>query len=275
MGGVSTLIEPVSGGHTCQSAVLTGEEGKLFAKVAPKDKLEMFVSETHSLATLAKVGAVRVPDFIEHGTFDQHAYLALEYIPMRPAGSREFHTLGEQLARLHLAPTKGRFGFERNNYIGATPQPNSWREDWASFFAEMRIGYQLELAADRGAAFEHGDQLVDRIPDLLGDHQPRPSLLHEDLWSGNVGFARDGTPVIFDPACYYGDREADIAFTEMFGGFPPEFYSGYRSIFPLEAGYEKRRDLYNLYHVLNHDNLFGGSYHQQAESTIRQLLIGF
>jgi fructosamine-3-kinase len=166
--------------------------------------------------------------------------------------------MGSMLARAHSRPGP-RFGWHRDNYIGSSPQQNGWCDDWAEFWRERRLRPQLERAGLRAN--------LDR---LLEGHKPQPSLLHGDLWSGNVGFTKDG-PVVFDPAVYYGDREADLAMTELFGGFSREFYDAYQEVLPLDAGYEKRKHLYNLYHLLNHLNLFGGGYLGQVKSTLRLL----
>ncbi|MFT4546107.1 MAG: fructosamine-3-kinase [Verrucomicrobiales bacterium] len=274
--GFRIEIRGVHGGCINHCAVLTGSVGQLFVKTNSWKNFETFVVEERALAQMAKVGAIQAPEVCELGCIGDYSLLALEYIPMRPTRNGGCPVLGEQLARMHLAPPEeARFGWWGRNFIGATPQINRWCDDWATFFAEQRIGFQLEFAADSGSAFAHGDRLVARIPDWLEGHEPEPSLLHGDLWSGNAGFAEDGQPAIYDPACYYGERETDIAFTEMFGGFEPAFYSGYRSVFPLDDGYERRRDLYNLYHVLNHYNLFSDSYREQGERMIRQLLVGF
>jgi len=162
------------------------------------------------------------------------------------------------LAKLHR--TAGpRFGWHRDNWIGGTPQINTWHDDWSTFFHECRIRPQLDLARKNGFRLEE--------PPRLENHHPQPSLLHGDLWSGNAGFIEEG-PVIFDPAGYYGDREADLAMTELFGGFPREFYAAYRKAYPLDAGYEQRKHLYNLYHLLNHLNLFGSGYLAQVQRTL-------
>ncbi len=268
----------VAGGCINHCAILTvsGTGERVFAKTNSADKEEMFKAEAFSLMILAKTNTIRVPGVYRVGVVGEFSYLILEYIPMRSGSLRQFHVLGEKLAALHLQTTEdGPFGWRTDNFIGKTPQPNPSTPDWATFFGEHRIGYQLELARGRGKVFEHADRLLETIPKLLAGHEPKRSTLHGDLWSGNAGFCCDGHPLVFDPACYCGDRETDIAFTEMFGGFEPEFYSGYRSVFPLEDGYEQRRELYNLYHVLNHYKLFGGSYGEQAGAIIRKLLVGF
>jgi fructosamine-3-kinase len=167
------------------------------------------------------------------------------------------------------------FGWHRDNTIGSTPQPNRRNRDWAQFWAGQRLDFQLRMAAanDAGARLvARGERLLEALPALLERHRPPASLLHGDLWSGNYAYTRDGEPAIFDPATYYGDRETDLAMTELFGGFPREFYAAYQSAWPLDAGYATRKRLYNLYHVLNHFNLFGGGYLAQAQGLIDGLL---
>lgn len=171
--------------------------------------------------------------------------------------------------------TSSPFGFAHDNFIGTTSQPNAWTNDWITFWREQRLGFQLELAACNGYGGELqklGQQLMERLPELFADYHPIPSLLHGDLWGGNHAYTADESPVIFDPAPYYGDREADMAMTELFGGFDQEFYAAYRAAWPLNAGFATRKVLYNLYHILNHANLFGGGYARQAEGMMRRLL---
>jgi protein-ribulosamine 3-kinase len=182
-------------------------------------------------------------------------------------GDGDYAALGEMIARIHrtIAP---RYGWHRDNHIGLGVQANGWCEDWAEFWLERRIRPQLDLARRNGFAIKEPP-----VQRLLGDHRPSPSLLHGDLWRGNAGFT-GGEPVVFDPAVYYGDRECDLAMTELFGGFPREFYAAYNAAFPLPAGYETRKTLYNLYHLLNHLNLFGEGYLAQVEQALRLLLEG-
>ena len=192
---------------------------------------------------------VRVPAVLERG----ETCIRLEFLQLQRNG--DWAALARMLAKLHLV-TGPRFGWHRDNYIGLSPQQNGWCDGWAEFFWERRIRPQAERAG-----------LQIKPNRLLEDHKPKPSLLHGDLWSGNVGFTGEG-PVIFDPAVYYGDREADLAMTELFGGFPREFYRAYEEALPLPKGYEQRKHLYNLYHLLNHLNIFGGSYLAQVRSTL-------
>jgi fructosamine-3-kinase len=200
-----------------------------------------------------------------------HAFLVLEFLPL--GGRGDPAELGRGLAAMHRR-TAPEPGWWRDNTIGSTPQPNESAGGWAAFWRERRLGFQLDLVRRNGYGrlADRGERLRERVGALLEGHRPEASLLHGDLWSGNYGYTRDGAPVIFDPAVYYGDREADLAMTELFGGFPGAFYRAYREAWPLPPGYELRRDLYNLYHVLNHVNLFGGGYAGQAQRLVERLL---
>jgi fructosamine-3-kinase len=229
----------------------------------------MFTAEAEALEVIANPGVIRVPQYITHGESNGTAFLVLEHLPLDGRGS--FAELGKSLARLH-AVTSASFGWHRDNFIGATPQKNTVVADWSDFYRDQRLGYQIELAQSNGLTLPGSEKLLKKICLFFDSYHPSPSLLHGDLWSGNVSFLKvSGEPVVFDPACYFGDRECDLAFTEMFGGFPPEFYAAYQSEWPLAEGYPLRKHLYNLYHELNHYNLFGGSYADQARNTIARL----
>jgi fructosamine-3-kinase len=234
----------------------------------------MFEAEAEGLRELAAAHAVRVPQPIAWGSDRSHAWLVLEYLHLGGSGTAAQRELGRRLARLHRHAAT-RFGWTRDNTIGATAQCNDRCDDWVAFWRERRLRVQLDLAARNGyrdRLQDAGTRLLDRLSELFGSHAPTPSLLHGDLWGGNVAFTEAGEPVIFDPAVYYGDREADLAMTELFGGFTKAFYDGYSQEWPLDAAYARRRDLYNLYHVLNHLNLFGGGYRRQAQRMIDKLL---
>lgn len=264
----------VGGGCINSAAVLEGNDQRYFVKLNQATAHAMFAAEAEGLAALARAQVIRVPQPICHGTVEDTAYLVLEYIEAGRASARSAVLLGRQLAALHRC-TNGRFGWHRDNTVGSTPQENSRSASWLEFWRTRRLGFQLELAARRGycgALKRKGEELLSRLDRLLGGHAPTPSLLHGDLWSGNTMVDRDGHPVLIDPAVYYGDREADLAMTELFGGFPESFYAAYREAYPLEDGYRLRKTLYNLYHVLNHLNLFGGGYGAQAEAMIDTLL---
>lgn len=242
-----------------------------FVKVNRADRLPMLEAEAEGLALLAACGAVRVPRPLARGRDGTHAFLALEWLDFGAGGHDA--TLGRALAALHRH-TASRFGWHRDNTIGTTPQQNSWSGDWCTFFGERRLAPQAARVADGGHAELAAAvrRLIATLPALLAGHAPSPSLLHGDLWSGNAGALPTGEPVLFDPAVYYGDREADLAMTELFGGFSADFHVAYRAAWPLDAGYERRRPLYNLYHVLNHANLFGGGYFAQAGRMVNALL---
>ncbi len=266
--------ERVSGGSINECYRWPAGEEAMFVKVAPPEALERFAAEAAGLAELARAAALRVPRVRACGFAGEYAYLALEWIEAGPGGEASEARLGAGLAALH-AVTANRFGFGRDNHIGRTPQVNAWSEDWASFFRERRLRPQLELAAARGLARLPGSlgaRLLEAVPALLAGHRPAASLLHGDLWGGNWLADEDGSPVLFDPAIYYGDREADLAMTRLFGGFGPAFYEAYQAAAPLPPGAEVRTELYNLYHVLNHANLFGGAYVRAARDSIDRLL---
>lgn len=274
----------VSGGCINQGYALTDGQRTYFVKRNQASLIEMFEAEVQGLRQMMETQSIRVPKPICWGAEGNSAYLVLEWLELGRGDTRSWQEMGQRLAAMHrwhppqplLPPvSKGgqeRFGWNQNNTIGSTPQINTWTEDWAEFFAEHRISYQLKLAKRRGGNFPQGEQLLAAILELL-NHHPQPSLVHGDLWGGNAGFTAKGEPVIFDPAAYFGDREVDIAMTELFGGFPAAFYRGYNEVYPLDAGYERRKTLYNLYHILNHFNLFGGGYESQANSMIQRILI--
>ncbi len=263
---------PVGGGDINRAYRLDAADGRrYFVKLNDAQRLPMFAAERAGLAAIAATRTVRVPGVVAHGTSGRDAFLVLEHLDL--AGSGDARLLGEQLAALHHA-TAPQFGFELDNTIGATPQPNAWATDWIAFWRKSRLGFQLALAGrnDGGRLQDLGERLLDALPAFFAGYSPQPSLLHGDLWGGNHGYRADGTPVIFDPASYYGDREADLAMTELFGGFDAEFYSAYLAAWPLDAGYQTRKTLYNLYHILNHANLFGGGYARQAQGMMQRLL---
>jgi len=248
--------------------------GPVFVKETQAGGLDMLEAERHGLLELQSAGAVRVPMPLAAGAFEGGAFLALEWIDLGATSGPAEERLGEQLAALHRHRAD-RFGLERDNTLGSSPQPNAWCADWVAFWRERRLGFQLDLAAAAGHGSrlqERGRRLMDCLDVFFATYRPGPSLLHGDLWGGNRGIDAAGRPVIYDPAVYYGDREADIAMTRLFGGFGPRFYSAYVAAWPLDQAAGTRRELYNLYHVLNHLNLFGGSYRAQAESMIDRLL---
>lgn len=275
-GGRQMLRErrPLGGGDINSAWYLQLAREAFFVKLNAASQHAMFTAESAALAELAASRSVRVPQPVCDGILDGQAYLVLEYLPLRPLTDPAAATLGGQLAALHDRP-RAHFGWRCDNTIGTTPQANPLTADWIIFWREHRLGPQLRLAATHGHGGNlqrHGNRLLAQLDQLLADHHPQPALLHGDLWAGNAAMTGTGQPVIFDPASYYGDREADLAMTELFGGFPASFYAAYRESWPLDEGYPLRRDLYNLYHLLNHLNLFGGSYRAAAERLLERLL---
>jgi len=262
----------VSGGCINQGYCLQGDGLAYFVKINQASRLSMFAAEAFGLKQMAATHTIRLPKPICWGISDNYSYLVLEWLEFAQGNSLSWEKMGQKLALMHQTQGNQRFGWNENNTIGSTPQINAWTDNWADFFAQHRIGYQLQLAQKRGGSFPERTEVLLAVLKCLKDHYPQPSLVHGDLWSGNVGVTKDGEPVILDPATYYGDREVDIAMTELFGGFPAAFYRGYNEVFPLEEGYQQRKTLYNLYHILNHFNLFGGGYGTQANQMLRQIL---
>jgi protein-ribulosamine 3-kinase len=269
---------PVSGGCIHEALCLEGEDAggktKHFAKLAEIERAPLLVAEAEGLAALRAAGALRVPAVVAGGDDGETAWLVLEWLELSPLDAMSGARLGVALAAQHRLP-QAKFGWERDNFIGASPQANGWSEDWLAFWRDKRVHAQLRMAMAR----RYPSKMIDRGERLLVDseaffrtHRPVPSLLHGDLWGGNASALPDGTPVVFDPAVYCGDREADLAMTELFGGFPKDFHSAYRNAWPLDDGYPVRRDFYNLYHVLNHANLFSGGYVEQSARLIERLI---
>jgi protein-ribulosamine 3-kinase len=264
--------ERAVGGGCINRAVVLGDGTRdYFVKLNSADRLAMFQAEAEGLAALRAAEAIRVPEPVCTGIAGAQSYLAIEYVDL--TGRLDGAAAGRRLACLHRC-TSPDFGWHRDNTIGSTRQHNARASEWVAFWREHRLGFQLDLAARNGhgrALQDSGERLMAVLDDLIG-HEPRPSLLHGDLWGGNIGASPEGEPVIFDPAVYFGDRETDLAMTELFGGFGSDFYAAYREAWPLPPEYATRKILYNLYHVLNHLNLFGGGYLAQAKGMMDRLV---
>lgn len=269
-----TDVRPIAGGDINSAYQLQSSHQNFFVKLNKASCLSMFEAEAEGLQTLQDTYCLRVPKPLIHGISNGCAFLVLEYLELTRLNSQGEQLFGQQLARLHRQQ-QGYFGWHRDNTIGSTVQINGHYHSWLEFWREQRLGFQLRLAATNGYDGRlqiQGERLCQNLPFFFIDHQPHPSLLHGDLWAGNAAADERGQPVIFDPACYFGDREADLAMTELFGGFGSAFYQGYQSVYPLTPGYSERKLLYNLYHLLNHLNLFGGGYLSQVHATIDKLL---
>ncbi|MBI1398151.1 MAG: fructosamine kinase family protein [Betaproteobacteria bacterium] len=270
----SRVVEEVSGGCIHRAFRIRGAERDLFVKWSDRSSRGMFEAEARGLEALRAAGSLRVPAVVAVAEGETCAWLALEWLDLRPLGESGCRELGERLAVMH-ASTASAFGWIQDNWLGTTVQENARAADWADFWRERRLLPQLRLAGAKGAAgrlLDAGFRVADALPAILAGHEPAASLLHGDLWSGNAAGTADGSPAVFDPACYHGDRETDIAMTELFGGFGRGFHEAYRSAWPMDHGYAMRRDLYNLYHVLNHFNLFGGGYGSRAEAMANRVL---
>jgi len=254
----------VDGGCINASYQIQSETQSYFVKINSINKLSMFEAEAEGLTELTKADAVLVPQPICSGVVEHQSYIVMEYLNLVGRGSvTEF---AEKLVKQHRY-TQSYFGWHRENTIGSTLQENTPNDNWLEFWNQQRLGFQLALAKQKGASkylLDKGERIQADLSNFFVGYEPVASLLHGDLWSGNYAFTDKAEPVIFDPATYYGDREADIAMTELFGGFSKEFYSHYHSLWPLDDGYKVRKTLYNLYHILNHFNMFGGGYESQA-----------
>lgn len=262
----------VGGGSINTACRVADGDRQYFIKTNHAHHAEMFAAEAEGLTQMAASRTVRVPEPVCYGSFGQQCFVVMEYLEL--GGRADMVLLGQQLAAMHRQ-TNGSFGWHIDNTIGSTPQPNTQSKDWIQFWREHRLGFQLELAASNGYGGELqrlGERLMSDLPVLFESYQPVVSMLHGDLWSGNYGGLSDGEPVIFDPAFYYGDREADLAMTTLFGGFGGNFYAAYNEAWPLDEGYRVRKTFYNIYHILNHLNLFGGGYHDQAMSMMKNVL---
>ncbi len=266
------LPRRVHGGDISSAWCARAEGQAVFLKTGPASQLDMFMAEADGLRELAKAGSVRVPKVLGCVCSGNESLLALEWIDFELPSARSERLLGSSLASLHQYSAE-KFGWQRDNTIGATLQRNPWSDDWVEFFKTHRIGHQLQLAEQNGFGGNlqvMGARLLQGIGRFFSGYWPEPSLLHGDLWNGNWA-ACAGTPVLFDPAVYYGDRETDIAMTRLFGGFSKSFYEAYNETWPLSEGYAERERLYQLYHVLNHLNLFGVAYLGRAESLLHDL----
>lgn len=261
----------ISGGDINQSFTVYNNKQRFFIKVNKADMAAMFEQEAYALKAINSTNAIACPNVICLGSTGSLSYLVLEYLTIDKSQQSNWYQYGQELAQMHEAAVHGQFGWQEDNFIGVTPQSNQWQSNWRSFFAEQRIGWQLQLLREKSIKLGNIDHIVDACHKGLLHHKVLPSLVHGDLWQGNMGFC-EGKPLIFDPASYYGDREVDIAMTELFGTLPQDFYQGYQSISAIPPGYEKRKHIYNLYHILNHANLFGEVYIDQARASITRIL---
>jgi len=269
---------PVNGGDSHSAFHITDKntEHSLFIKVNHKNYHPVFIAEFDSLHAISLTQSILTPQVICHGRSGQYSYLVMEYLHLSSSGDE--YALGQKLAEFHQTSiqkkTPHAFGFDQDNYIGLTLQKNIWTTNWRDFWIEQRLKPQLQLAYQNNFGYELEtlqSSLLQASEIILANHFPEASLVHGDLWNGNKAYYEQ-VPIIFDPASYYADREVDIAMTYLFGGFSNEFYQGYNNTWPLNAGYSQRQTLYNLYHMLNHLNLFGSGYLPRVKQMISQII---
>ena len=262
-----------SGGCINNAVQLRTSAGDFFLKWNENIEEDMFSVEANGLRLLRADGSLLIPEVLGLGKIEEKFYLLLEYIDSRYPANDYWEKLGQGLARQH-SNTVDQFGLDENNYIGRLPQNNSQNKSWIDFFRDSRLDVQLGLAIYNGLVGEDFvkkyKSLYPKLPQLLTEEAP--ALLHGDLWSGNVMVGPAGEACLIDPAVYFGHREAELAFTELFGGFDPKFYSAYNEVKPLEPGYQERKDIYNIYPLMVHVNLFGTSYLSGVERTLNKFL---
>ena len=277
-------MQPVGGGCSHRTWRLDLRDGsRCFAKTNRAPLLPVLQAEADGLAAMREAARFEptggpmptIPEPLALAEREGEAVLLLSWLELEGGSRQGWQDLGAGLARLHRASLvngETRFGWDQNNFIGSGPQANTWHGNWARFFTEQRLGVQLQQAEAAGRLLAQADGLLEQVPVWLKDHQPNACLVHGDLWSGNAGLLAGGGAALFDPAVYRGDREVDLAMARLFGGFPQAFFEAYNKEWPLPEGHLQRVELYNLYHLLNHANLFGGGYWQQSAASIEALL---
>ncbi|MFY0599102.1 MAG: fructosamine kinase family protein [Cyclobacteriaceae bacterium] len=263
----------VLGGDISKASSIQTEEGNFFIKWNTHAIPDLFEKEVHGLAILKSTNTINIPEVIGFGSVENQYYLIIELIERGAPNSKFWDSFGQQLADLHRHSSPN-YGLDIDNFIGRLPQINKQHENWVDFFVENRLDYQLQLGLTNQvltAAFASKiEKLYNKLPTLLPTE--KPALLHGDLWSGNFLCDQKGNPCIYDPAVYYGNREMEIAFTQLFGGFDSRFYHAYNEAFPLQKGFEERKDLYNIYPLLVHANLFGGSYASSVDRILSRFI---
>ncbi len=269
---------PIHGGDISTAVRVTTDERQYLLKISTRGLPGFFAAESHGLWVLGKAREVRVPTVLAQRD-GEVGFLLLEWLdaPERPDRRVAAEQLGAALARLHRRAAGPDFGLERNNYIGATPQRNTWESSWVAFFRDHRLLPQITLARQNSYLSPERERLLmrvcDRLDTWIDDRVVVPALLHGDLWSGNWLIGPNSAPVLIDPAIFYGDRETDLALTTLFGRFDESFYHAYQQTWPLEVGWQRRQTLYNLYHLLNHLNLFGETYGAAVDGAVRQVAV--
>jgi len=272
--GFTTLKEFVRCFPDIAIAAEFDEETKVFVKLSHED---IFDPEVAGLNAMRQTEAIRVAEVVGNGrSVDGRHLLVLEAIEAQPDSSNRsfFERFARHLAEMHRNSSADRFGFEHDNFLGASVQPNPWNEDWVEFWAQRRLGFQLKLAQDNGVGGAElqrlADKLIGRLDRFIGGTAERPALIHGDLWSGNWLCDQHSQPVLIDPAVYFANREAEFGMTTLFGGLPQSFYDAYNEAWPMADNWEDRVAIYRLYHLLNHLNLFGNAYLSQCLEILRR-----
>jgi fructosamine-3-kinase len=269
-------VRAVGGGCINHASQVVTPKASYFLKWNAAPLPLMFTSEAKGLQLLGEMNTIRTPEVykVQEAQTELPAFILMEWIERRSGFDQQL--CGQQLAQLHLYSSSENYGLDHDNYIGSTPQYNDWMYDWIEFFREKRLKPQLELAIHKGRCDSSRRKkleiLMSHLDNWLAGVTRKPSLLHGDLWGGNVIGDETGKPVLIDPAVYYGDREADLAFTQMFGGFSSTFYQAYQEVYPLEPDFQTRFEIYNIYHILNHLNLFGESYGYSLDATLQRFV---
>ncbi|MDW3193541.1 MAG: fructosamine kinase family protein [Cytophagales bacterium] len=266
-------VQRLTGGCINESYKIVSRAGDFFLKHNQAKFEIQFKKEADSLSILRETGTLDVPEVLQIGTHENRAYLLMEFIQPKPVSHEFWEKLGANLAKLHrTTPANQKFGLTFDNYIGELPQKNDFKTDWIEFFIENRLEPQATLARDNQLIsddfLKRFHKFYNELPALLPEEPP--SLIHGDLWSGNFLSGPNGQAVLIDPAIYFGNREIELAFTHLFGGFSPEFYASYQRTWPLAPGFQERVEIHNLYPLLVHVNLFGTSYLTGVEKVIRK-----
>lgn len=263
--------EKVHTGEMHEAWIINDGIQPVFVKANEKSFRSMFRAEADQLQLLAKTNTVKVPQVYGVGCSQSHSFLLLEALPFSPPNAQTMADFGTKLAQLHQWQGAEEYGLEFDTWLGPVYQPNEWRANWATFFAEHRIGWQLQICREKGLELGDLEQIVAAVAAKLAKHKPKPSLLHGNLWIENCAKVENEV-VIYDPACYWGDHECDLAFTELFEPFPQEFYQNYHRTFAIDEGYSERKAIYQLYYLLNFSHRFKGHYVDLAKAVIQKVL---
>ncbi|MEL6366955.1 MAG: fructosamine kinase family protein [Pseudomonadota bacterium] len=274
LGSLTQAPRRVAGGDTAAAFCVETDEGRFFAKRTSLDCQSQLTSEAFALTRIAETGSIVVPAVTFCDASGSEVWLVLEWLNLRALDSVTEPALGRALASLHRNSDSA-FGWPETNWLGGSLQFNATTDSWSDFFSTQRLEPQLKWAIDQGydgRLQRQGRRLLDRLPGLLSAHHPEPALVHGDLWSGNAAATESGVPIVFDPAAHFADRESDLAMMRLFGGFGPSCFAGYAEAWPLPDGHEHRVRLYQLYHLLNHLNLFGSGYLPRCLSVMQSLI---